>query len=198
MTEETSDKQTPMPSPRHCKEERQAALVVEKLTECQGKLFAYIYSVTADADLAKDILQETNRQLWQRTKEYDPGRDFLPWAITHAYNQVRTFRARKKRDRLVFEEEETLIAVTERYSEREGRAGSDPTGSGARELALEACMKRLSDNHRSLIDRFYHRGESHEEIAAGMKRRANTIAVMIHRIRRTLADCINRKLTHES
>ena len=63
MTEETSN-----PPSRRARgegavdeDERRAATVVEKLTACQERLFAYIYSVTGDADLAKDLLQETNR-----------------------------------------------------------------------------------------------------------------------------------------
>ena len=32
------------------------SLVVEHLTACQGRLFAYIYSLTADPNSARDVL----------------------------------------------------------------------------------------------------------------------------------------------
>ena len=70
------------------------ALVVERLTEIQGRLFAYIYSLLADAEAARDVLQETNRLLWRRAGNYDAARDFLPWAMTHAFNQVRAARSK--------------------------------------------------------------------------------------------------------
>ena len=47
---------------------------------------------------------------------------------------------------------------------------------------------------RSLLERFYDRGETVVEIAASTKRRENTVAVALHRIRQSLAECIRGKL----
>ena len=95
----------------------------------------------------------------------------------------------------MFESDEALQAVTERYSERENQ---EAPGPGERQIALEACMNKLTETQRSLLDLFYQRGESHEEIARREKRRANTIAVTLHRIRQSLAECINRTLSQIS
>ena len=67
---------------------------VELLTSSQGRLFAYIYSLTGDPEQTHDVLQETNRKLWLLMDEYDPKREFLPWAFKVGFNQVRA--ARKK------------------------------------------------------------------------------------------------------
>jgi len=32
----------------------------------------------ADAD---DVLQETNLVLWRKTADFDPAREFMPWAM---------------------------------------------------------------------------------------------------------------------
>ena len=162
------------------------ALVVERLTAVQGRLFAYIYSLTADADGARDVLQETNRMLWRKAADYDAAKDFLPWAMTHAFNQVRAARSRAKRERLVFKEDATLDAISESAEQRQ---------AGDREVALEECLAGLTAKQRGLVERFYDKGESMAEIAAETKRRENTVAVTLHRIRRALAECIKGKLT---
>ena len=65
---------------------------VELLTSSQGRLFAYIYSLTGDPEQTQDALQDTNRKLWLLMDEYDPRREFLPWAFKMAVNQVRAAR----------------------------------------------------------------------------------------------------------
>ena len=47
---------------------------VERLTGSQRRLYAYIYSLTANAHEAADILQETNRKLWELHEEFDLDR----------------------------------------------------------------------------------------------------------------------------
>ena len=163
------------------------AVVVEQLTECQGRLFAYIYSLTADPEMARDVLQETNRVLWRKAEQFDTRREFLPWALTHAFNQVRAARSKSSRDRLIFREGETLEALSE-------ESGSEPWRGGERAAALEECLLKLTEKQRALVERYYDRGEPLSEIAASLKRRENTVAVTLHRIRQRLAECIHNNI----
>ena len=163
-------------------------LVVEKLTECQGRLFAYIYSLTANSNDAWDLLQETNRILWRKADDYDSSREFLPWAMTHAYNQVRTARKKGQRDRLVFQDESTLTQIADQWSENLQR---DPA---PRMLALEMCLARLENSQRQLIHRFYSDGKTISQLASEDGKNKNAIVVALHRIRQKLADCINKRM----
>ena len=90
---------------------------VELLTSSQGRLFAYIYSLTGDPEQTHDVLQETNRKLWLLMDEYDPKREFLPWAFKVGYNQVRS-KKKVSRDRLVFQEDSTLEAIHQKQMDR--------------------------------------------------------------------------------
>ena len=160
---------------------------VELLTSSQSRLFAYIYALTAEANLAADILQETNRQLWRRSNEYDPSRPFLPWAQAHAFNQVRTTRKKQKRERLVFHQDETL----QRLSDHES---SPHDQTQEKIVALEDCLKQLPTQQRQLIRDYYERDRSLAEIAATNHQRENTLAVTLHRIRQALSKCIRGKV----
>lgn len=164
------------------------SLLVEQLTASQSRLYAYIYSLTHDANAAWDLLQETNRTLWARAEHFDSRLAFLPWALKHAYNQVRSWRKRQQREKLVFRDEATLLEVEQAMSQRLLAQVDE------RSVALEHCVERLSEKQRQLVHRFYHDGKSLTEIAESQATRVNTLSVTLHRIRATLAECIKLRL----
>jgi len=161
---------------------------VEMLMAAHNQLYTYIYSLTGKTDQAEDILQETNRKLWQLRNEYDHSRDFLPWAFTVAYNQVRAARSRTKRERLVFQDEAVLHAIANEQISWSRQ--SDDRGS-----ALEKCLSGLSDKHKALVKKYYTDGFTMEELGKSLKRSTGSIAVALHRIRITLSECIREQIS---
>ena len=162
------------------------ATYVRQLTGFQNRLYAYIYSLVGNSDSARDVLQETNAVLWQKAQQYDPERPFPAWALGMALNQVRAARTRFGRDRLVFHDEKTLEALSDDWLTD---APSDV------EIAMDGCIERLSSRNRDVVDRYYRQDESLSSIAQTLSRTANAVGVMLHRIRRTLAECIQRTCT---
>ena len=164
------------------------SVYVEMLMAAHNQLYTYIFSLTGKSDQAEDILQETNRKLWQLRDEYDHSREFLPWAFTVAFNQVRAARTKIKRERLVFQDEEVLHAIANeqviwsRHSDERG-------------AALEKCLAGLSDRHKTIVKKYYTDGFTMEEVGKTFKRSAGSIAVALHRIRITLSECIREQLT---
>jgi len=161
---------------------------VEMLMAAHNQLYNYIYSLTGKPDQAEDILQETNKKLWQLKDEYDHSREFLPWAYTVAYNQVRAARSKTKRERLVFQDEEVIHALANEQI-------SWSQKSNDRGIALEKCMSLLSDKHKKLIKKYYTDGFTMEEVGQAFKRSTGSIAVALHRIRISLLECIKEQLT---
>jgi len=163
------------------------AAYVQQLTGCQSRLYGYIYSLLGNAEAASDVLQETNTVLWRKAADYDPKRPFLPWALGIAFNQVRAARARFGRDRLVFHDQQTLDALSAGWlADEHARRASDM------EVAMDGCLKRLPTRHQDVVRRHYRHGESLAAIATALNRTANAVGVMLHRIRRALARCIQR------
>ncbi len=159
---------------------------VRALTAAQFDLYAFICMISGNREVAKDILQDTNVMLMGHAGEYDAGRPFLPWAKAFAYNQVRTYRKRESRSRLVFKDD-LMTAVAQETLE-------EPAESG-RELALlDACMERLTPAQRELIQARYFRRESVELIASRLAKSAISVYVQIHRIRRILGSCIEMRM----
>ena len=60
---------------------------------------------------------------------------------------------------------------------------------------LENCLKELASDQRQLVERYYRKQEAIKAIAESLNRRANAVAVSLHRIRQALANCIRRTMT---
>lgn len=162
---------------------------VERLTGAQSALYACIHTLMAGAAEAADVLQETNRVLWQKAAEYDAARPFLPWAYRIAQFQVMAHRKRLSRERLVFDEE--LVGQLADEFKQQAHAGDGQL------RALEQCLQKLPEAHRELVAAKYERGEAVNDIAARVGRPVNAVSAMLYRIRNALAECIERTLAEE-
>ncbi len=156
------------------------------LTDHQSRLYAFVFTLVADAHLAYDALQETNRVLWENASEFDPEQPFLPWAFAVARNQVRTARQTRARSRLAFDED-----VVERLADR---ATERAEQHGYRQIALAECLQAMSPKQRDLVTRRYQDGESVQDMAKALGRTASSLGVTMHRVRKALAICIDGAL----
>lgn len=165
---------------------------VQHLTGCQNQLYGYIYSLLRNAEAAWDVLQETNMVLWRKAAQYDAERPFLPWALGVAFNQVRAARTRLGREKMLFQDETTLEAISADW-----HAGAGNQRPSDLEIAMDGCLERLPPRHREVVERHYSGGESLGAIAETLSRTANAVGVMLHRIRLALAQCIDKALDRE-
>lgn len=162
---------------------------MQLLTGGQSRLYAYICSLTGGAAGARDVLQETNLALWDKAREYDPARPFLPWACRIAYLQVLAYRKRCARSRLVFDDD--LLRI---LAEQAARRDAD---HDRRLVALEGCMDKLPGPRRELLDRRYTHGETVDRIAERLRKAPNAVAGSLYRIRKILLECIESTLAAE-
>lgn len=155
---------------------------VKQLTNCQSQVYAFALSLLGDPEDASEVLQETNLVLWQKVEESAEVRNFDAWALGIAYNNVRSLRRRRSRDRVLFDD-----ALLEKLAEQAQQLNSD----GAERLrVLHECLSKLPPRHRSMIHRRYSRGEAVVAIARDLQRSAQNVAVMLFRIRAALQQCI--------
>jgi RNA polymerase sigma-70 factor (ECF subfamily) len=132
------------------------------------------------------VLQETNAVLWKKAGEYDWGRDFLTWAYTFARYQAMAHRKRISRDRLVLDDEllgRVAAATAERNGDLEDRL-----------IALDGCVDKLSAPNRQMVLRRYRDGMSVQALAGELAKTPASLAVLLHRVRLTLARCVERAI----
>ncbi len=162
---------------------------VRQLTENQNRLYGYVYSLLGDRSRAADVVQETNLVLWRKIDEFQPDKPFLPWAFAIARFQVLAHLRDHKRDRLLLDAE-----LVEKLSEETERQAGQI--DAVRE-ALRHCMQLLTDTNRELIKRRYFQAMSVTDIAEAVDRTVGSIKVALLRIRRQLAECVQKQLAAE-
>jgi len=162
------------------------------MADHQGRLLGYIRSLVPDFHAAKDVLQETNVTLLKKAKNFEPGTNFTAWAFRVAYFEVLTFRRKRGRDRVSFDDElvEKLAVSAEKNS------GDD------RHLdridALKLCIEKLPEKQREVIVSRYLDGESVMGIAENLGTNANAVSQTLFRARRNLAKCVTAETSRET
>ena len=161
---------------------------VRLLTEAQGPVYGYLMTLIPDRSRARDLLQETNITLWKKAATFEEGTNFNAWACKIAYFHVLSFRRKMAREKLVFDDD-ILDYLAERNDER---LIQDFTKD--RNAALKACMQKLSDKQRKLVEERYKPGASVQRIAADQGRTVGAISQTLYRIRHNLMQCIEKTL----
>jgi len=152
------------------------------MADYQPRLAGYIRSLIADPQATKDILQETNVTLLKKSRDFQLGTNFTAWSFRIAYFEVLTWRRKKGRDRLHFNDElvesiaETIEETSPEYE--------------ARLKALSFCISKLSGRQKEIIERRYLNSESVQDIADDLGFKANAASQLLYRARTNLMKCI--------
>ncbi len=162
---------------------------VRQLTEHQNRIYGYVYSLLGDHSRAADVVQEINLVLWRKANQFRPDKPFLPWAFAIARFQVLACLRDQKRDRLLLDAE--LVEVMSRDVEQQAEQ-FDVLRSG-----LRRCLQLLASDHRDLIEQHYYHAKPLSDIADSVDRTVGSIKVALLRIRRQLADCVQKRLAAE-
>lgn len=160
---------------------------VKLLTANYNRIYAYIINMVPNDSDADDIMQETATLMWQNFDRFEPGTNFVSWAVTVAKFQVLKYRKQQRsRSRLLLSEKacDLLIEETQKMQEE----GGDRLG------ALRECLKKLSDRDRQFIRMRYSEGATAKVVA--QKVGSSTDAVYRHgaRLNDLLLHCIRRSL----
>ena len=156
----------------------------QQFIENQGRLYAYIVTLLPNRDDAEDVLQRTSLILWQKWKQFDSSRPFLPWARGIALNEIRNFLRRSERKNVHLSEPVIAMLADE--------LNDDP--SQERADALSNCLGKLEEKQRNLLEQCYLGSNGVKAVAASMDSTAAAVYMRLHRMRKILIECINKHL----
>jgi RNA polymerase sigma-70 factor (ECF subfamily) len=163
---------------------------VRLLAEHDRRLSAYVHALVPRWQDAEDVLQTTKLRLWEQFDSYRPEGDFAAWAIAIAGYMVRTHRTLSQRQRVRFSDD-----VLERIS-LQAKAVS-PAVQDDRLTAIAECSKTLSDAGRRLLHLFCSGHQRIKDMAQELGQTPTATRVALFRIRKSLYDCVQRRLQQE-
>jgi RNA polymerase sigma-70 factor (ECF subfamily) len=157
------------------------------------QIHAHILTLVSHWTDADEILQRTKIILWRKFDQWNPEQDFTLWACGIARFEVKNFLRTKAHDRLYFDD-----ALFESLGSTLASVAAERAESGDQFDALQKCLQALRPQDRQIIDGCYgDDSRSAKDFAERSGRPVNTIYKALIRIRRTLFECIQRRLAAE-
>jgi RNA polymerase sigma-70 factor, ECF subfamily len=150
----------------------------------QKDVFAYILTLIPDRNDAADVYQQTCLELLEKQSQFDPRREFFPWACGFALNEVRRFRRSHYRERMQLDDAviESLASVQVKSA---GQIDSQLD-------MLMDCLKSLPVDKRETLMRCYSHHGAIKDLAARLGLDTNTLYKRLERTRRLLIECMER------
>lgn len=143
------------------------------------ELVRYAARQLGDLELARDIVQETFIQVWERRRAWTPRGSARAYLYRIARHLVIDERRRQ--------------GVRRRWLKRQGRQDSPRPATPAEELdgkllaeALEAAVTALPDRRREVFELVVVRGLSYKEVASVMGISVQTVANQMSKALRTV------------
>jgi len=152
-------------------------------------VLSYLVSMLGNRHDAEDVFQRASVTLWRKFSTFEQGTNFAAWASTVAFYEARNFQRLGARSRLQFSVALLEILATERTP--------DLANVEARHDALEHCMAKLDEGGRKLVEAAYLEGSDIGVLADQLGRARQTLYNKLNVIRRSLAECVTRRLAQE-
>ncbi len=163
---------------------------VRELTEYQSALRGYCEAALGHGEDAKDAWQKTNVKLWQKSASWQPGTKFLAWALAVARFEVLAVIRDRQRERIVFDSDVAGLMADAALHHAEA--------SSARDETLALCLEKLPPRQRKVLAAHYVAGRTMAEIASSHGMGLSAVKVLLLRVRRALAECIDKHQFQEA
>ncbi len=158
-------------------------------------LTAFLLGAAGDRGAAEDLVQEAFGIAFEKRQEFAPGTNFGGWLRGIAQNCLaRHFERTRRRPILLGD---AMRRLEEAAAKAEGRM-LDPGWAASRLGALRECLRGLTARAREILRRRYGEDQPTGDVAAALGMSAAAVHVAAFRARETLAECVRRKLSHES
>ncbi len=163
----------------------------ELVRRYERPVFALLYRMVRDRELAEDLAQETFVKALNAIDSYRPEFKFSSWIFKIANNAAIDHLRRRELDTLSLDgspHAETPEAMQATALQIGARQESPLDAVEARELggAIEAAIGRLRPEYRSCILLRHVEGRAYEEIAEILNLPLGTVKTYIHRARNEL------------
>ena len=165
--------------------------LVAEITNCQAALHAFLTSLLPGESAVEDVLQETNRILWERRADFQIGTSFKSWAFTTARWQARAWLTARKRNNWLVFNDDLVESLAGRFEAAVPEETSDV------QAALRFCLGKLRESDRLLLMTHYQHEKSLAKCSQLFDRSVNSLKVSLFRLRAALRRCIRNQLVRE-
>jgi RNA polymerase sigma-70 factor (ECF subfamily) len=168
-----------------------ASDLTRKFLEQRDGLLGFILALTRDREAAEEIFQETGLVIVQEAGRGTRVEQFLPWAHEIARRRVAEYFRKSSRRSSIEHSVDVDEAVSLAFEEN----AADPVVLQQGRKHLEDCLEGLSKDQKILLDRRYRDRTPLRDIARDAETTEGSVKVLLWRVRRQLARCIEGKIS---
>jgi len=161
------------------------------LLEHRQALLGFIFALTRDFDASEDIFQETALAILDEAAMGRQVEPFLPWAREVARRRTAEYQRASTRARRAEALPGALLEVLGRSFDESDEAMENVR---ARQKYLSQCLETLTARMRRMLELRYHGEQDVARIARDAGWTVDAVHVALSRTRKTLAECIARRL----
>lgn len=142
-------------------------------------LFAVLIRILSNPEDAREVLQETFVQIWNRADQYDSERGSeMAWLVSICRNRgIDRIRARKLRE---IRESEAGIEILSRGPDVSVSTGTDDVLRSETQKLIRRALEDLPAAQRTALELAYFEGLSQSEIARKLREPLGTVKTRMH------------------
>jgi RNA polymerase sigma-70 factor (ECF subfamily) len=160
--------------------------VMRLALEHRSEIWAFLMGLARDPHKAEDLFQNTYLIICSRAAQFKEGTNFLAWARTIARFEFLA-SVDPSRKRYVTMEAEVLESALD-------AAHAPPEDTSDQREALRASMSKLQRRGESAMRLRHGDGLSCSQVAQRLGLSANALYTLLSRERKTLQECVERRL----
>lgn len=164
--------------------------LVRLFLEHRDGILGFILALTHDREAAEEIFQEVGLAVVEEAGRKREVLQFLPWIHEMARRRIAEFYRRTSRRRALEHSESMDDVLALAFQE----AAADPSAVRRRQEHLETCIRELNPSQRELLEQRYREHLPLRRIADRSASTEGSVKVLLWRLRRQLARCIEGKL----
>ena len=144
-----------------------------------GPLFGVILRIVGSQEMAEDILQDSFVKIWKKISSYDKSKGRLyTWIVNISRNtaidslRVKDYDFKSKNQRL----DNSVRSINRQYN----------VSTKIDTIGLKAVVEKMEPGSKSIIDKLYFEGFTHEEAARELNMPVGTLKTKLHNAIRQL------------
>jgi RNA polymerase sigma-70 factor (ECF subfamily) len=159
--------------------------IIREFFRNQHMLMDYILCQVHHVHDAEDIFQEVAVIVCRKTEQVPDQAHFAVWCRGIARNLVKHYWRSKGRERISYWED-FYEEVDKAYAE----ADENMDVLNDQRHRMENCLEQLPAQSRTMLEAHYMAGKKIVDLARTLNRSADSIRMMLMRIRKVLQDCV--------
>jgi RNA polymerase sigma-70 factor (ECF subfamily) len=146
------------------------------------RVFRFILRRVRSEALAEELVNETFLAVWQQAARFEGNSSATTWMLSIAHNKA-VSSLRKKRDEAL--DEDAAAEIADLSDSAETTLAKSDKGS-----ALRACLNKLPEDQRVVMDLVYYHEQSVKEVAEVLGIPENTVKTRMFYARKKLSDLL--------